>query len=71
VDKGGGVALRHQGRLHHIGRAYRGWRVILLVDEKDVQVIGADGSPLRQLTLDPNTDYQPCREQDEWNLSTM
>ncbi len=33
VGKGGQVTLRHQGRLHHIGvgRAYRGWRVILLV----------------------------------------
>lgn len=60
VDKGGGVTLRYQGRLHHIGvgRAYKGWRVILLVDGPRVQVIGADGSPLRQLTLDPTTDYQ-------------
>ena len=60
VDKGGGVTLRHQGRLHHIGvgRAYRGWRVILLVAGRGVQVLGVDGAPLRRLTLDPETDYQ-------------
>ncbi|HWC40047.1 MAG TPA: IS481 family transposase [Acidimicrobiales bacterium] len=60
VDKGGGVTLRHQGRLHHIGvgRAYRGWRVILLVAGREVQVLGADGSPLRRLRLDPAIDYQ-------------
>jgi transposase InsO family protein len=59
VGRGGTVTLRHDGRLHHIGvgRAYEGWRVILLVAGRDVQVI-ADGSPLRQLTLDPTTDYQ-------------
>jgi hypothetical protein len=62
VDKGGGVTLRYQGRLHHIGvgRAYRGWRVILLVVGRQVEVIGAgDGCRLRRLTLDPTTDYQP------------
>jgi hypothetical protein len=61
VDKGGGVTLRHRGRLHHIGvgRAYRGWRVILLVAGREVQILGEDGSPLRRLTLDPSIDYQP------------
>ena len=61
VDKGGRVTLRHRGRLHHIGvgRAYIGWRVILLVAGLDVHVVGEDGSPLRRLTLDPSTDYQP------------
>jgi len=60
VGRGGTVTLRHDGRLHHIGvgRAYEGWRVILLVAGRDVQVIGADGSPLRRLTLDPEKDYQ-------------
>ena len=60
VNQGGTVTLRHQGRLHHIGigRAYKGWRVILLIAGTEVQVIGADGSPLRRLTLDPNKDYQ-------------
>lgn len=61
VDKGGSVSLRHEGRLHHlgVGRAYAGWRVILLVAGTDVRIIGADGSPLRRLTLDPTRDYQP------------
>ena len=61
VDKGGGVTLRHEGRLHHlgVGRAYKGWRVILLVAGREVQILGEDGSPLRRLTLDPGVDYQP------------
>ena len=61
VDKTGSVTLRHQGRLHHIsiGRAYGGWRVVLLVAGLDVRVIGFDGSPLRSLVLDPSKDYQP------------
>jgi transposase InsO family protein len=60
VDQGGGVTLRYRGRLHHIGigRAYKGWRVILLVAGRQVQVLDIDGSPLRRLTLDPTTDYQ-------------
>ena len=56
----GHVTLRYKGKLFHIGvgNAYAGWRVVLLVDGLDVQVIGFDGSPLRHLTLDPNVDYQ-------------
>jgi hypothetical protein len=42
-----------------VGRAYRGWRVILLVAGCEVQILGEDGSPLRRLTLDPSIDYQP------------
>ena len=55
------VTLRYQSRLHHIGvgRAYAGWRVILLVAGRDVRILGLDGSPLRHLTLDPTKDYQP------------
>ena len=61
VDTGGTVTLRYRGRLHHIGvgRAYAGWRVIILVAGKDIRVLGIDGSPLRHLTLDPGHDYQP------------
>ncbi len=60
VDKSGTVTLRYRSRLHHIGvgRAYAGWRVILLVAGRDIRILGADGSPLRHLTLDPNLDYQ-------------
>ena len=61
VDKTGSVTLRYKSRLHHIGvgRAYAGWRVILLVAGTDVQILGVDGSPLRRLRLDPSRDYQP------------
>jgi transposase InsO family protein len=60
VDQGGRVTLRYRGRLHHIGigRAYKGWRVILLVAGRQVQVLDIDGPPLRRLTLDPTSDYQ-------------
>ncbi len=61
VNKNGTVTLRYRGRLHHIGvgRPYAGWRVILLVAGRDVQILGIDGSPLRRLRLDPALDYQP------------
>ena len=61
VDKTGVVTLRYHSRIHHIGvgRAYAGWRVILLVAGTDVQILGLDGSPLRRLKLDPSRDYQP------------
>ena len=60
VDKTGSVTLRYRGKLHHIGvgRPYAGWRVILLVAGRDIRILGADGSPLRQLVLDPDHDYQ-------------
>jgi transposase InsO family protein len=59
VDKVGRVTLRHASKLHHIlvGRAWAGWRVIMLVDGLDVEIIGVDGSPLKSLTLDPSKDY--------------
>jgi transposase InsO family protein len=60
VNKNGTVTLRYRGRLHHIGvgRAYAGWRVVLLVAGRNIRILGADGSPLRELTLDPNENYQ-------------
>jgi transposase InsO family protein len=62
VDKAGSVTLRHNGRLHHIGvgRTRAGTCVILLVQDLHVQVINAaTGELLRELILNPNTDYQP------------
>lgn len=61
VDKKGAVTLRHRGRLHHIGigNAYRGWRIAMLVDGRNIEIVGLDGSPLRRLVLDPSRDYQP------------
>jgi transposase InsO family protein len=60
VDAAGSVTLRRRGKLHHIGigRAYAGWRVVMLVDGLDIEIVGMDGSPLRHLILDPAKDYQ-------------
>jgi transposase InsO family protein len=61
VDRGGGVTIRHKGRLHHIGigRAYKGWRVLMLVAGLEITILSLDGAQLRRLTLDPTKDYQP------------
>ena len=61
IDRDGKVTLRHKGRLHHIGigAAYRGWRVILLINGLQIRIITLEGDTLRQLTLNPNIDYQP------------
>ena len=61
IDNGGTVTLRYLGRLRHIavGRAYKHRRVRLLVAGADVRVVDAEGVLLRQLTLDPDRDYQP------------
>ena len=60
VDRAGRITLRHRGRLHHIGigNAYSGWRVAMLIDGLDIEIVGFDGSPLRRLVLDPTKDYQ-------------
>jgi transposase InsO family protein len=60
VDTTGKVTLRYNGRLHHIGigRPYAGWKVIMLIDGLNIQVIGVDGSPLRRLVLDPTRGFQ-------------
>ena len=54
------MTLRYRGRLHHIGigTAYSGWRVAMLVDDRDIEIVGLDGSPLRRLVLDPTKDNQ-------------
>jgi len=61
VDKKGTVTIRYRGRLHHIGigAAYRGWRIAMLIDDRDIEIVSLDGSPLRRLVLDPTKDYQP------------
>ena len=60
IDMRGRVTLRHRGRLHHIGigRPYAGWRVAMLIDGLNIEIVGLDGSPLRRLVLDPTRDYQ-------------
>jgi len=37
-------------------------RVKLLIADDYFRVVGADGSPLRELVLDPAGDYQPQRD---------
>ena len=62
IDKTGCVTLRHASKLHHIGigRTHAQTPVILLVDDLDIRVINRHtGELLRQLTLNPNRDYQP------------
>jgi transposase InsO family protein len=60
IDKSGRVTVRHLGELHHIGigNAYAGWRVAMLIDGLNIEIVGLDGSPLRRLVLDPTKDYQ-------------
>jgi Integrase core domain len=55
VDAGGTVTLRYRSRLRHIavGRANKGRRVVLLVADRDVRVLSAEGEILRQLVLAP------------------
>jgi hypothetical protein len=58
------VTIRHNGRLHHIGvgRTHAGTCVILLVQDLHTRVVDAiTGELLRDLILNPNTDYQPTR----------
>jgi transposase InsO family protein len=58
----GRITLRHGGRLHHIGLGYEhnGSTVRILVHDLHVTVIHADtGEIIRDLTLDPERDYQP------------
>jgi transposase InsO family protein len=62
IDTTGTVTLRHGGRLYHIGigRAHARTHVLLLVQDLHVRVIdAATGELLRDLTLDPDRNYQP------------
>ena len=62
VDKSGTVTLRVAGQLRHIGigRTHTGTHVILLVQDLDIRVVNAvTGELLRDLTIDPDKDYQP------------
>jgi len=63
IDAKGKVTLRYLSKLRHIpvGAAHRNRKVLLLVAGADVRVVSTDGTLLRQLTLDPNRDYQPLQ----------
>ena len=58
----GTVTLRHAGKLYHIGvgRAHTRTHVLLLVQDLHIRIINAaTGELLRELTLDPASNYQP------------
>jgi hypothetical protein len=62
IDKTGAVTLRVNGRLHHIGvgRTHARTHVILLVQDLEVRIVNAvTGELLRELTINPERDYQP------------
>ena len=62
VDDTGSLTLRLAGRLHHIGvgRTHARTHVLMLVQDLDVRIINAaTGELIRELTIDPTSDYQP------------
>lgn len=62
VDTSGVITLRYDSRLRHVGlgRDHRGKRVLALIADRYVRVVDREtGELLRQLTLDPDKDYQP------------
>jgi transposase InsO family protein len=62
IDATGKVTLRHGGRLYHIGigRPHAGTHILLLVHDLQIRIIAAaTGELLRELTLDPDRNYQP------------
>ena len=63
VDTNGTVTLRYESRLRHIpvGRANKHQSVRLLIAGDQVRIIREDGSLLRELTIDPDRDYQSLK----------
>ena len=62
VDMSVTVTLRVAGQLRHIGigRTHNGTHVILLIQDLEVRVVNAiTGELLRELTINPDRDYQP------------
>jgi transposase InsO family protein len=62
IDDTGKLTLRLNGRLHHIGigRTHARTHVLLLAQDLEIRIINATtGELLRELTIDPDRDYQP------------
>ena len=62
IDDTGTITLRVDGRLHHIGigRTHARTHIVVLVDDHHVRIVhAATGELLRELTIDPDRDYQP------------
>ena len=60
TDKKGAMTLRRAGRLHHlgIGAAYRGRRVLAVIDEREVTVVALEtGEVLSSHLIEPERDY--------------
>lgn len=61
VDRHGKLTLRYDSRLLHIGMGarHKGRPVVMLIADRDVRVVSAEGGELlRHLTLDPTRNYQ-------------
>ncbi len=63
IDASGKVTLRYRSKLHHlgVGRRYAGTRVMLLVADRDVRVLGEEGELLAEFRIDPAKQYQTQR----------
>ena len=63
VDTDGKVTLRYAGTLRHlaVGRAHKRTYVMVLIDDRDVRVLSAegDGALLATFRIDPEQIYQP------------
>lgn len=62
IDTTGTVTIRHNGRLHHIGvgRRHAHTPILMIVNDLDIRIINpTTGQLIRQLTLNPDRDYQP------------
>jgi Integrase core domain len=73
IDATGLVALRHNGKLHHIGigRPHAGTRVLLLIQDLDIRVINTGtGELIREPVLDPDKNYQPTSRPPGWPKKT-
>jgi hypothetical protein len=65
VDEAGSVTVRHHSKLHHIGvgRAHKGRPIKLLIADQNIRIIDQQtGQLIRELTLNPNRDYQPINQ---------
>lgn len=61
IDTNGTITIRYQSRLHHIGigRRHAGQKILVLVHNQEIRIVTTDGELLRELTLNPDRDYQP------------
>ncbi|MBV9593908.1 MAG: hypothetical protein JO147_08980 [Actinobacteria bacterium] len=56
------ITVRYDSQPRHIGlgRAHGGTRVLALIADRYVRIINAEtGELLRELTINPDRDYQP------------